>query len=321
MSDNKNFDDKKIAIHTLESDLASAVNNENYGKNIIKIVTDENKNSIFSGENVEENVNSSKIAGLRNLIIFFVVIILLGAGVYIAYTLNKANNLPTEDIEPVATTTDTSKRDPILNDKNILNPEVIQSSDFSNLNKFEIISEINKIKQLLIEKSITPENNIAVNTNLNIVQFFEKIRYSGEQSLLRSLDNNYVFGLYSVANNDFETYILIQINDFDLTFKSILGWEKYMYLDLKDIFTNNSMAKGGVVVSTTEGSVTTYYKKNTEGFVDRVLKNYDIREYVNNESSVNIIYGFINNKYLLITSGESSFIDIKDRLLKENIPR
>jgi hypothetical protein len=312
MSDNKEFDDKKIAIHTLESDLASAVNNENYGKNIIKIVTDENKNSIFNGVNVEERVNSSRIKNWRNLIIFLVVIILLGSGTYVVYVLNKANNLPIDDLESAATTTDTSIKNPILSDKNILNPEVIQSSDFSNLNKFEIISEINKIKQLLTDKSIAPGNNISVNTNLNIVQFFEKIRYSGEQALLRSLDNNYVFGLYSVGSNDFESYILIQINDFDLAFKSILGWEKYMYIDLKDIF---------VTIPKNSNSTSTLTRQNTEIFVDRILKNYDIREYINNDSGVDIIYGFINNKYLLITSGESSFIDIKDRLLKENISR
>ena len=64
-----------------------------------------------------------------------------------------------------------------------------------------------------------------------------------------------------------------------------------------------------------------YYKKNTEVFIDRILKNQDIREYINNENNTTIVYGFINNKYLIITSGESSFIDIRDRLLKQNIIR
>jgi hypothetical protein len=130
-----------------------------------------------------------------------------------------------------------------------------------------------------------------------------------------------------LENSLFETYILIEIENFDLAFKSILEWEKYMQLDLKDIFLGNNVTidtAKPTVTSTTSSSTETvvkYNKKDTDVFTDRILKNQDIREYVNNESNTTLIYGFINNKYLVITSGESSFIDIRDRLLKQNIVR
>ncbi len=198
--------------------------------------------------------------------------------------------------------------------------------DFSNLNRFEIISEINKIRENLAAKKIEANNNIAVNTNLNVTQFFEKIRYSGGESFLRSLDGDYAFGLYSVGNGKFETYLLLKVNNFDLAFKSILDWEKYLPIDFKDIFIGNNQILTLPVVASTAATTTAtttikYRKSNTPVFIDKILKNYDIREYVSNENNLDIIYAFINNKYLLITSGETSFIDIKNRLLKENVAR
>ncbi len=327
MNENKEFENKTTSIHTLESDLASAVRDENYGKNIIKIVTDPNKKLTIPtivGDTVVAHGSIKDIFTKKNILIFFITIIVLGAGGTVLYILNKANNVGTgEDYTqtPSATTTNVETNKPIIKNSDVLNPEIIHSADFSSLNRFEIITEIGKIKELLIQKKIQSNNNIGINTNLNIVQFFEKIRYSGDEGFLRSLNTVYAFGLYSLENDKFETYLLIQVDNFDLTFKSILNWEKFMGVDLKDIFVGNNEITTISEAATTTSSEKKYVRKNTLGFVDRILKNYDIREYVKNEDNTTIVYGFFNNKYLLITSGESSFIDIKDRLLKENIPR
>lgn len=326
MNENKEFENKTTTIHTLESDLASAVRDENYGKNIIKIVTDPNKNSAISTTTGGrgESVNLQGLFTKKNLLILFILIVVLGAGGTMLYILNKAKNVEAGkgDVLIPATTTDSTVNQPLIKNSDILNPEIIQSADFSKLNRFEIIAEINKIRDLLVTKKITAGNNVGINTNLTVVQFFEKIRYSGDEAFLRSLNSVYAFGLYSLKDDKFETYILIKIDNFDLTFKSILDWEKYMGVDLKDIFIgNNESTVQASSTATSTSSEKKYMKKNTVGFVDRILKNYDIREYVKNEDNVDIVYGFINNKYLLITSGESSFIDIKDRLLKENILR
>ena len=186
-----------------------------------------------------------------------------------------------------------------------------------------MILELNKIKDVLLGKKIEPKNNIGLNVNLDLNQFFEKIRYSGDSSLLRSFDGQYSFGLYSIENNKFENYILIKLSNFDLAFQGILNWERYMSVDLKGIFTGNNeiISNNAEPSGISTSSEKKYYKKDTKTFIDRTLKNYDIREFVDNNTNTDIIYGFINNKFLLITSGESSFIDIKNRLLKENIVR
>ncbi len=56
-------------------------------------------------------------------------------------------------------------------------------------------------------------------------------------------------------------------------------------------------------------------------FIDKIVKNTDTREYTDSISKSKILYGFINNKYLLITSGPNSFMDIKDSLINQNILR
>ncbi len=374
MSENKLNDnndiqlEKKIpSIHTLESDLASAIMDNSYGKNIIKIITDP-KNSTFNRDFNEKNsAGSNSVFSKRNLVILSIVIFLISLVSIALYMLYESKNLWFNDSESglVNSSEDSSLsgQQPVLKYNNVLNPEILKSGDFSKLEKEGVISEINKIKQLLLDNNIAPNNNIGIDSNLKIRQLFEKIKYSGDEALLRSFGENYAFGLYSREGGQFENYLLLEIGNFDLAFKSILDWERFMSTDLKEIFIGNneilnkattvSVATTTVATSSstatstatttvavkktlTKSTATTsitnsssspviitkkYYKNNTKVFVDRILKNYDIREYVDNESNVNIVYGFINNKFLLITSGDQSFLDIKNRLLKENISR
>ena len=279
MSDKNEVEGKILGIHTLESDLASAVMNEDYGKNIIKIVTDPSKNSLLDtgiGEEVQITKGPSRFGALvtkKNILITGTVIFLLTSAGVILYILNKAKNVGTESPEPVATSsmvvsTSTETLKPVIRGSDLLNPEVIQSVDFSNLNRNEFVAEINKIKASLSDKKIAPNNNIGINPNLNVAGLFEKIKYSGDAALIRSLTNIYAFGLYATKDGQYETYLLIKVNDFDLAFKSMLDWEKYMPVDLKDIFIGNNEIKSNEVASTTR-----YYKKDTLVFMDKTLKN------------------------------------------------
>jgi hypothetical protein len=336
MSDNKL--DKKIntplgkitPIHTLESDLASAVMDNNYGKNIIKIVTDPSKNSTF-GTNYDKEEDGGIKKNLftkKSVLIFLGTIFVISSVLTILYVLYKAKNVESDAIKleqkdllllPAGDVLNPNQ--PIVKYSDLLNSEILQSSDFSKLNRPEIILEINRIRKLLINNKILPNNNVGINSNLNIKQLFEKINYSGDESLLRSFGNNFALGLSSNKDSQLDTYLLVEISNFDLAFKSILNWEKYIQIDLKDIFVGNNEILNVNTDNMSTSTVKKYLKENTRVFVDRVLKNYDTREYINNENNMTIIYGFINNKFLLITSGESSFLDIKNRLLKENIPR
>ncbi len=353
MSENKLNDgydiqlEKKIpSIHTLESDLASAIMDNSYGKNIIKIITDP-KNSTYSRDFDKKNSAGSdnNFFSKKNIVILIIVIFLISLVSIALYMLYDSKNLwfnkiesdlsnPSEDLS-------LSDQQPLLKYNNVLNPEILKSSDFSKLEREGVISELNNIKQLLLDSNITPNNNVGIDSNLKVRQLFEKIKYSGNEALLRSFSENYAFGLYSREGGQFENYLLLEISNFDLAFKSILDWESFMPIDLKEIFIGNNEILNKVTLTPTTSSTTVmtattsitnsssspviitkkYYKNNTKVFVDRILKNYDIREYVDNESNTNIIYGFINNKFLLITSGDQSFLDIKNRLLKENISR
>ena len=71
--------EEKPTIHTLQGDLAAAVNSEDYGKNIIKIVTDPQKNTFYQPE-IKKSVNFSfsnqKIISIA--IIIMIVIVILG---------------------------------------------------------------------------------------------------------------------------------------------------------------------------------------------------------------------------------------------------
>jgi hypothetical protein len=87
-----------------------------------------------------------------------------------------------------------------------------------------------------------------------------------------------------------------------------------MFVDLQNIFTYTAETETSTSSQTLTKEVTA-----SKVFTDEVVKNIDTRWYVNNNTK--ILYGFINKEYLLITSGEESFIDIVNKLTKNNILR
>lgn len=311
-------------IHTLESDLAAAVTSKDYGRNIIKIVTDPNSRAKKDDTVYQDRFDKTQTSflGKKNIFLLIIILIFFSGASAVLYILNKATQPIEENTVDIASTTENNASTtvkPLVIQANFLNPEILQESDFRNNTREEIVFEVGEIKKSLLNKGIKPDNIVGINTGLNTQDFFQKLRYSGDGGLIRSLKDSYAFGLYHNSNSEFETYIIIEVQDFDLAFKSMLLWEKFMSVDLKDIFVTDVIQKNIDQNSTSTDIL--YKKKNSNVFTDRIFKNNDIREYNNNEYSMNIVYGFINNKFLIITSGESSFIDIKDRLLKQNIIR
>jgi hypothetical protein len=52
-------------------------------------------------------------------------------------------------------------------------------------------------------------------------------------------------------------------------------------------------------------------------FSDKVIKNRDVREFKNTKGELLFLYSFINKETLLLTTSESSFIALVDRIEKD----
>lgn len=328
------------SLHTLDSDLLSSIKSDNYASNIVKVIThDDDKNKEVENEKLiglktlkqfkkpfSFKINFNSTSFYVSLSVFLMA--LMGGGAY--YIINQT----IQDITPVVDTTSTStvpvtkpvatSTNILLQGKNLFNAEIIVPIRMDGLTKVQILELIEKSKQDLLSKKIKDKINISFAPDISFTEFLNKIQYSGPETLIRSLHTSqiYNFGLYHKQGGVFETYILTKIDIFDLAFSGMLDWEYSMFLDLGKLYTYTpNISTSTINTASTTKILPVIKDKNSLKFTDKVIKNIDTRTYKDTEKGIEIVYGFINKEYLLITSGEESFVDIVNKLTINSILR
>ncbi|MCC6290685.1 hypothetical protein IT398_01275 [Candidatus Nomurabacteria bacterium] len=116
------------------------------------------------------------------------------------------------------------------------------------------------------------------------------------EGLTRHLRDNFFFGVYD--NGETRTsFLILQTSFFDQAWSAMFDWERYMASDL--------------------GPVLDSVNVNESIWVDRVLRNKDARELVDKTDNSILIYGFIDEKTILITRNESTFVKVFERLIDQ----
>lgn len=318
MNEEKQENNPISSLHTLEGDLLASMKDENYGSNIVKIVTQGN-----NGKNTSEEKRSSNNGGSKaKIYIIIAVLVLIGIGAGLFYTVylpakkeaSKNTTASSTDSSLPSNIATTTQR---VQSKNIFEADIVMPMIISDGNKNDFIKKISEAQNELLKNLVGDKLNISFLLDANLDDLFNKLQYSGKENLLRSLslDQAYNFGVYHVKGTEFEKYFLVKIEIFDLGFSGMLEWERTMPIDLERIFTYTNPTSS----STSTKATTT--KNLTPKFVDKVIKNIDVRTYTDPEKGTQITYGFINRQYLLITSGENSFADILNKLLINNVLR
>ncbi|MEN9604586.1 MAG: hypothetical protein RJB39_271 [Candidatus Parcubacteria bacterium] len=308
----------KASIHTLEGDIFTAMKDDNYDNNIVKIVTKPTTNNKSSPEN-EEGISFTRKITLAAIIL--VVLTLVTVGYFWIAGRTGANNNP---LDPNATTTPNtsgSTSTPITTPTtSVLGAEAIIQLNIQNLNKAEGIEKIRQIQQDLRDKQIAQGTTVELNLGLSMPELFAKNQYSGDEGLIRALTNNYSFGVYNNNKNSFESFLVFKLSSPDLALSNMLGWEYYLPSDLDDLFKDTSKA-AKVIDPNATSTPPTPTPPVQPGFKDRVLRNTDTRVYTDATGAIQFVYGFINKDYLIISGGVESFINIKTRLLNDNTLR
>ena len=317
------------SLHTLDGDILSSIKDENYASNIVKVVTqhtdakgkenDENKEDFMNptgqkpAASFRINLNSPYFYVVVSIIFLSVV----GGAAYFAVTSTIQQTLPSP---AVATSTpaasSTLPANISITQKNIFNAEVIVPVQLNALTKIQIISLLQDTKKSLLDNELKDNINVSLSTDVDLITFLNKIQYSGPETLVRSIssDKVYNFGVYHKKKDDFDTYLITKIDSFDLAFSGMLEWERTLPVDLSSIFTYMPE----IVEQSTSTPQTV---QNVPRFVDKVVKNIDVRSYIDPVKGTQIMYGFVNKKYLVITSGEAAFADIINKLTVNNILR
>ena len=117
------------------------------------------------------------------------------------------------------------------------------------------------------------------------------------ETVRRSLIDEFMFGFHR-GNITTEPYLILKTEFFQNTFTGMLKWEPEMHSDTKVWLSNKQVAAG-------------------TAFVDRVIKNKDVRVLRDASSSIAIIYGFLDSETLIITTNEETFLSLLDRFEKQ----
>ncbi len=169
-----------------------------------------------------------------------------------------------------------------------------------------------------VELTSGATSTIPISTN----DLFSILNTNIPGNAIRAFGPNFMFGFYGINGN--QPFILISLNSFENAYAGMLEWEKDMNTDVGAIFSPSAVAltqyvpintpavasTSGVknVIATGTTAVTTIANlgpASDSQFGDVTIQNKDARVLKNSRAETILLYSFINQNTLLITSNES----------------
>ena len=302
-------------LRTYQGDIAEAINRENTSVLSIALAEkkrdDEQKKT--AGNNIAQNTNHKKntILALTSLLL-----IILGAGAVYGFYL--------------ATKNDSSDISPAQESQTILAFNEKKDFDSKNLDRGSVITIVNSNLANWVGNSgdilylnlfeETPNGQISVDT----LGLFSKLNTNIPPSLLRAFGKRFMLGL--VKESVSEPFILIEVASFENAFAGMLGWESSLYKDIGPLLLSKKIAptvmssqqsqQTGTSTSSSTPPLGLKIEINTS-FEDITIKNKDARILKNNRNDTVLLYSFLDKNTLLITSSESVFQDLANRLISK----
>ncbi|GEM_PF-4927587 len=139
----------------------------------------------------------------------------------------------------------------------------------------------------------------AIETKDSAQSFIAKQKWQVPAALLRSLEPQYMLGLYGNGERA-EFFLILKARDYGIAYRDMLSWEKDMPNDFKEFIT---------------ASTTDYM------FKDLVIKNKDTRSYSGRFGKTALIYTFLNQNTILITESETALTELVNAFATGNVTR
>lgn len=200
-----------------------------------------------------------------------------------------------------------SKNDPLKNlslQTTLINYTSKTDINFDNTDRENIISTIIKERN-----NFTGKLNLVLYLNFtsskgapNAGEVLSEIAPSIPQTLVRSLDKQYMFGVYSYDKNT--PFIILTTKDYGSSFAGMLKWEGSMISDIGEIFDIPR-----------NGTTTTY------AFTDDSIQNKDMRVVKDSNRKNIFVYSFIDKNTIVITKNEQILIRVFDKFINSKMVR
>lgn len=313
-------------VRTYQSDIANTIKNDNVS--MIKVALSEKKRQERRGQldNTLEDTNKNLYILIGSIVAFLVIAGLIAGFIYLqSVSSQKTTQAEQQKIQPILFTETTS----------ILNIDQFEISDLFKIieRDKEAVMELGDMKSIVLTTgSSTAERQLTTE------EFFTIINSRAPNGLLRSLNPNFLLGVYAFTPRDM--FAVFKVNSYDAAFAGMFEWEPSIESDIGDIFINKKeRVERDINTLSTVKSTSTPLDENSSlnasstaesspfgvfsqrKFVDKVLSNKDARILVDTNGKEAMIYTFIDKETLVIATSEKSLKEIMFRLTTGRIVR
>ncbi len=144
---------------------------------------------------------------------------------------------------------------------------------------------------------------------LSTQQLLALLAPNAPDELARALSPEYLLGVHSFGGN--QPFLIFKTDTYSQAFAGMLAWETSMQDDLAPFFTRTPSPR-----IPEQGTTTPAVSPQLLGtpFVDRVIENHNARVIENSSGDILLLWTFINQETLVITTNEYTLREIISRL-------
>lgn len=276
-------------VHTFADDVKRALSNDRVS--ISKIALDEQKRRDEQAARVEVSVRNP-----RNIALLVVsLILLLGGGLTIWFFITQVGD------EKVQTVVD-ENRIIVTYDNRI-------DLSFDNVTRGGVGEDISKIStQPLTKDTITAVVYRQEFEPIDPRLFLLQIQSRAPESLIRSLDQQFLLGVYSSDINS--PFMLLKTSSYETAYAGMLSWEKELAIDME-----------GILYKKVEPAYNPGATVSAGQYIDRVIANRDARAYIDATGRVLFYYAFVTNQIIIIAQNEDALKEVIERTQQQNFKR
>lgn len=184
----------------------------------------------------------------------------------------------------------------------------------------------NDIQYIALTKK-TDTDTVSISTG----ELFAILSTGIPASTIRAFGDQFMLGLYTLQRN--EPFLIIKVTSFDNAFAGMLAWEKTMNKDIGSIFSSRSIPITSVPASNTFPNATSSTSTapvtrvvNVDSlikseFEDITIQNKDARVLKNTRGDDIVLYSFLDQNTILITSSQKAFYEILNKFIAEKLVR
>ncbi len=339
---NKNQTPTTKPLRTYEGDVADVLAKRNTSAVTMALAESRRK----QGESVLANVPQDNDSNTgKKIIISLICLVLVAGGIFALFYFYKSSPLSSNDPVPTAAQKDTSII--IVESKRLLPVDPTSPLDF----KTKVNNELSKNQQpgtivelIPVVQTTTGMGNSSSTSyaRLSSQKLIIDLGIKMPDILYRSLNPEWMLGIYSNMSGQKSVFVIAVDNFYQNAFSGLLQWENIMADDLKyylsaantnivtdfsslpnlNISTSTTQKTKALVATSTIATTSTTVFSNQYmaihgQFVDKIINNKDIREFVSTNAGVVFLYTFLDKNHLLFTSDESLVAEVMSRLEKQ----